>query len=46
LGQLGRRRKKVNAKASTKMGTFKVTAGKGFRFGGAKTASAKEVAFA
>jgi len=37
--------KLVNAKTSTKLGTFKVTAGKGFRFSGSKAASTKEVAF-
>ncbi len=45
LGRPGRRSKKVNAKASTKLGTAKVTAGKNFRFGGSKVV-AKEVAFA
>jgi hypothetical protein len=45
LGELGRRRKKVNAKTSTTMGAVKVTAGKGFRFGGSKSV-ATEAAFA
>ena len=36
---------KVNAKTSTTMGAVKVTAGKGFRFGGAKAART-EAAFA
>ena len=44
-GFLAEEAKKVNAKTSTKMGTVKVTAAKGFRFGGTKVAQT-EAAFA
>ena len=37
-GFLAEEAKKVNAETSTKMGTVKVTAAKGFRFGGTKVA--------